>query len=55
MKLSKTNYAPPNVEVYPVVLEGNVAVHSPVSKVDVKDWEPEEVVIPDTGDIYLPI
>ena len=56
MKEAITNtYIPPKVEVNPVVLEGNIAQNSPIMKIDMDDWEPDEVVIPDTGDIFLPI
>ena len=48
-------YVPPKVEVNPVVLEGNIAQNSPIMKIDMEDWEPDEPVTPDTGDIYLPI
>jgi len=49
----KNGYAPPAVEVIPVKLENNVALHSPIRKVDVATWEPDEEITPDTGDIFL--
>ena len=55
MKKLKKQYVSPKVEVHLVELEGNVTVQSPINKVNVKDWEPEEVATPDTGDIYLAI
>jgi len=54
----KKEYEPPTVDVNPVALENNIAQQSPVRSVDVNPWQPDtgdEVVRPDTGDIYLPI
>ena len=48
-------YIAPIVEVNPIVLEGNIAQHSPLMKIEAQEWEPDETVAPDTGDIYLPI
>jgi len=52
------NYVPPLVEVKPVVLESPILQQSPINSVELNPWQPEtgdEVVRPDTGDIYLPI
>ena len=48
-------YVAPRVEVNPIVLEGNIAQNSPIPKIEAKDWEDDEYIAPDTGDIYLPI
>ena len=48
-------YIPPKVDVYPVALESNIALQSPVISVDMEEWKPDETVAPDTGDIFLPI
>ena len=48
-------YLPPKIEVSPVVLEGNIALQSPELHITANDWETNEMVAPDTGDIYLPI
>ena len=48
-------YIPPIVGVNPVVLEGNIALQSPEFHVNANDWADDEIVAPDTGDIYLPI
>ena len=55
MEKSKIQYVSPKMEVNTVALEGNIAVQSPISNINVQAWENEEVVTPDTGDIYLPI
>jgi len=55
MEISKTNYVSPKVEVNLVALDNNIMQQSPLRKVDVEDWKPEETVAPDTGDIYIAI
>jgi len=48
-------YIPPKIGVNPVVLEGNIALQSPELHINANDWGNDEMVAPDTGDIYLPI
>ena len=58
MEKEKLQYVPPQVSETPVVLDGNIAQHSPNIIIDtVSDhwWHGDEPVAPDTGDIYLPI
>ena len=58
MKITKKNeYISPYVEVNQVILEGNVAVQSPIRSVDldVQDWIDEGEIRPDTGDIFIAI
>jgi hypothetical protein len=51
----KRHYIPPEWEVYPVAIESDIALQSPVMVVNMEEWKPDETVTPDTGDIYLPI
>ena len=51
----KEEYTHPTVEVDSVTLESNIAVQSPIRNIDVEAWEPDEVITPDTGDIFLAI
>ena len=37
----KKLYIPPTLHVLRVILDGNIAVQSPVQKVDVKNWDYE--------------
>jgi hypothetical protein len=54
--LSKKKYIPPTVEIDQIALEGNIAMQSPAVNINMNDWDtPDEVVTPDTGDIYLAI
>ena len=56
METSKKNiYVPPSMEVHPVALEANIALQSPIQKIEMEDWVEEGEVKPDTGDIYLAI
>ena len=50
-----TDYKPPKVEINQVALENTIALQSPVRTINREDWEPDEQVTPDTGDILLPI
>ena len=34
-------YVPPTFDVQHVMLEGDITVHSPIQKVDLKDWDIE--------------
>ena len=52
--LGKNQYVPPLVEINPVALDAGIAVQSPIRKIDVEDWEEEELT-PDTGDIFIAI
>ena len=53
----KIKYESPSVEVTPIVLEGNIAVQSPIRSVDldVEDWIDGGEIKPDTGDIFIAI
>ena len=53
--VEEKHYLPPKIGVNSVVLEGNIALQSPEIHINANDWEADEQVIPDTGDIYLPI
>ena len=48
-------YVPPKVEVNPVVLEANIALQSPIQRIEMEDWEEGGEIKPDTGDIFLAI
>ena len=53
--MEKKKYVSPSMEVHSVALEANIAVQSPIRSVDLKDWEEEGEITPDTGDIFLSI
>jgi hypothetical protein len=53
--LDRKKYISPTVGVNPVVLEGNIALQSPELNINANEWAQDELVPPDTGDIYLPI
>ena len=55
MENLKADYVPPKVEITRVALENTIALQSPVKTVNREDWEPDEQVVPDTGDILLPV
>jgi len=56
MKTStKNNYLPPSMEVHPVELDANIAVQSPIQRIELEDWDQEQEYTPDTGDIFLSI
>ena len=42
-KIKKKMYVPPTLEILHIALDGNIAVQSPVQKVDVKGWESEGI------------
>ena len=48
-------YVPPRVEVNPVVLEANIALQSPIQRIEMEDWVEEGEIKPDSGDIFLSI
>jgi len=53
---NKEVYVPPTVEVARVVLERNIAVHSPIQEVNLEDWsydDPNDVS--NNADIWLDI
>ena len=50
----KKFYVPPTLEVQRIMWEGDIAVQSPVQKVDLKDWENEGPEVSDNNaDIWL--
>ena len=51
----KIKYVPPTVEVNPVALDANIALQSPLKTIDAEPWADEDVVTPDTGDIFIAI
>ena len=53
-EIEKITYLPPTVEVNPVTLDANIALQSPIKKIDVDEWVEEEIT-PDTGDIFIAI
>jgi len=54
-ELDKVKYVPPTMEVNPVELEANIALQSPIQRIDAEEWAPEQDFTPDTGDIFLSI
>ena len=50
----KRIYIPPTLDVTQVVLENNVAIQSPVKKVELKDWSYEGTEIGENNaDVWL--
>jgi len=51
----KRFYVPPTLEVRQVILEGNIAIQSPIQKVELKNWDYEgpEDDVKNNVDIWL--
>ena len=55
-KKEKKFYIPPTLEITRVVLEGNIAVQSPVQKVNLQNWVDEGPAIDENNaDVWLNI
>ena len=50
----KMIYVPPMVEVTTIILEGGIAVQSPVRTIKVEKWEIDEPTLENNADIVLP-
>ena len=56
-KIEKKFYIPPTFEITRVMLEGNIAIQSPVKKVDLKSWDNEgpDDDVNNNADVWLNI